>query len=637
MVGYALSGFVDGFFRGREMKNSWDDRKLDRERQTSLDKMAKERHGAIMAKYGREAADWDRANRLLEAELGVLGRAADAASAGVQTAGGAAKDARDGFVSPKSPPMSIGAVPAGTPLRGEAVPNEALARGMNDIDYGQGRVDPRLARAVGLGVVRPNQETGVAPQASPESGLVRRLADGTIVAPAPSAAIADELYQQGPVGARFISPDRQVQPSTPPSLDNPRAAIEAQIREAAAAEIERRRRESQPNYSHQFLQPGGLGADIAEIGRRVPRALGGVAEQAANAVNAVVNPYVRYATGYEFPTTSGAPRASGPVPAAAQPAEAGLASPSAAPATAPQLDPANPVPPMRAAVPPDATPKEAQAAAGAAAAVNETVPAPSADAARAAAASLGVDPGDKVTSAQYERASQSFMDRYLEVGAPMVIEHYLRTGQTEKAQRFMEFIDTAQTRQNMKDWGVAAAAIAVGNVDKAANTIVGAMKRMDYFDEGTELVRDKSGVMRDKDGNATGVRLVFKDTKSGTTFEQIYENMEDAIALGMSLMDPMTAFEQMQERAAAQREASLGLQEKALKAQSEAEKWIGSRYSEILEASKQLDGTFAKTSEQAMREAMDAYRLLQRGLSGKDEPETAPVDPNRDPNTNYRE
>ena len=44
MSGYAVSGFVDGFFKGRDWRDGKEDRKLDRERQKKLDEMGAERH-----------------------------------------------------------------------------------------------------------------------------------------------------------------------------------------------------------------------------------------------------------------------------------------------------------------------------------------------------------------------------------------------------------------------------------------------------------------------------------------------------------------------------------------------------------------------------------------------------------------
>lgn len=652
MVGYALSGLVDGFFRGREVKHAWEDRKLDRERQTRLDAMEAERHAAIMGRYGREAADWDRANRLRQAETDANAAAwaateeawaADAA--GVQTTAGAAAGAGDSAAPPAAPPplglrdgapapgsrfstMMDRTSPAGelaaraeaeagktvrrptdAPLsrpdmgrdpeqpaaaadmparpdpREESLRDAVFGLGQDAVGYGQARVDPRLARAVGLGLMppaagAPSGDGRTAPAAGP-----RRLPDGTTVIPAPSPAIADELYQQGPVGARFL----------PPAAGAPTQGAAAGAAATAGRTV---------------YVPGQGNVQISEPSRDEIDAKAADARAASGAqwrgvVQAIAAPIISVGDAINGNPNLG-PNGMGlaaATPARHRPDEMAARAANAPRPAAPQLDPANPVPPMRAAAAKGASPEEARAAAAGAEAINSAVSAPTSDAARTAVVEAGVKPGREITEAQYERASKSFMDRYLEVGAPMMVEHYLKNGQTDKAVAFMAFIDSVQARENMKDWGVAAAAIAVGNVDKAADTILTAMERMDYFDDGTEVVRDQSGVIRDKDGNATGMKLTFRDTKTGTTFEQTFENMDDAISLGMTLMDPALAFEKMEAQAEAQRAAAIGLQEKAITAAQEQRKQVIDFAKTILTESKGLDGKFAITPEEALRQA----------------------------------
>ncbi|MEO9629575.1 MAG: hypothetical protein ABJG14_03955, partial [Sulfitobacter sp.] len=51
----AVTGFVDGYFKGRDWRDGKEDRRLDRERQERLDKLAKEKHGALMDQYAQMA------------------------------------------------------------------------------------------------------------------------------------------------------------------------------------------------------------------------------------------------------------------------------------------------------------------------------------------------------------------------------------------------------------------------------------------------------------------------------------------------------------------------------------------------------------------------------------------------------
>lgn len=685
MVGYAVHGFVDGFFKGRDKKFEWEDRDRDYERQQRLDKMAEERHAAIMARYGREAADWDRANRMRNAELGILDEAYDAtvASGGepVQTTAGAAADAEKGPKGPApaddprvtalgadlaaipAPPMTsfAGMMERTTPAeelaaRAEKEGHKTPRRARTTVEDAPGSVpyDPANVQAsmlrngdparvapvvmappaapaaaggppLGAQPGAPDVRLGPSDQLRADAAVGRQVIPSrgmpqnpqlVTQGPGPTGTIPRELYELGAIAPRYQDgppgmatqqrqtyvPGRGPVPASPAD-DMGRAEVEERWRRQVEEDFQRRQEARAPNPDHQFMQPGGMVADAAEAGKRVAqageRAIGGVFELGANTVNNLINPYVRYATGYEFPTTDGRQSPS------AQPAQA--APSPAAPQTgaeAPQLDPANPVPPMRAAARKGASPAEEATVEAVEDAVNSgAVSPPAADAARATTQELGVSPGKPMSESQYQRAEKSFMDRYMEVGAPMVLEHYVKTGQFAKAEAFQQFLDTATVRENMKDWGRAAAAIAAGDVDTALNTVLDAYKRMDYFNDTTEIVRKDSGVVYDKDGNAAGVKLVFRDPNTGTTFEQVYDDMDDAISLGMTLMDPLTSFEHMQQRAEQQRQYELGLAEMARENAKMAQERIDEFTKMILDNSKDEIGRPTITVEEAVAQA----------------------------------
>lgn len=268
-------------------------------------------------------------------------------------------------------------------------------------------------------------------------------------------------------------------------------------------------------------------------------------------------------------------------------------------------------PPPSVPVKATATPKEKQAAATAVETLDASASPAVKDATVAATQAMGVKPGQKtISDAQYERAADSFTDRWMEVGAPRYVEALIRAGQFDKVEKFQEFMQSQETRAGMRDWSIAAAAATLGDIDRFGDHIVSAYNRIGYFPDGMELDKEASGFTRDKNGEVNGAKLTFRDTATGQTFEQVFSGPDDLIKTGITLLAPENAFEyywKQQEAAAKGAIWALERVDKEKKAQQEAN-------AAVLEAATKMvsDSLGQITLDQAIEQVLAAREQIAR-------------------------
>jgi hypothetical protein len=343
-----------------------------------------------------------------------------------------------------------------------------------------------------------------------------------------------------------------------------------------------------PNYDHDYGES--LGPDAMEVLRSSNKALSvagdyvqGGWDTLANGLNSGVNAVTGYVTGGaapQIPMLGQEPEQQaqppGPQPMGAEsPALSGLApdpiAGNAAPGASTSISPA----PITGNAPTSAAPGVKAAADVAATTLADTA-SPAIAAAAASAPStpipIGIRPADKVPPARRDAAAKSFIEHYMEVGAPMVLEEYLRRGDMQKAQEFQEFLANEETKLGMESWAKAAFAATVGDMDTFADEILNAYNRLDYFPDGTTVVKEKSGFTYGKDGNPSGAKLTFRDEATGDTWEQVYSDPNDLIKMGITLLTPDKAFEHYSAQVAADQAAKAAAGEAAKKTSDEAAK-----------------------------------------------------------------
>jgi len=630
---YGIAGLVDGFVNGRNIRNGWQDRKDNKERQKRLDDLtftqdarAAEEHGKRMRVYDENATDWQRTHDDNEA---------------MRTAGQAAVDAANAAMGAQDPGEVVMATPVQTTAStsGSTAPGPVESVAAN-LGIPMGAIPNRTADSM------PSPEEMMrryGTNGQPEGGKFAVRADATgntgvqggaagmlpagasqpeyIIGKAPSAAIADELYQQGPAGVRYIPNPNYRAPQPPAAAPSsgigwgatdtvdPRAYGAAYMGGNAAETM-------RPDYNHNFgLDGPGLPSDAAEIAKRGVAAAGNVATKVAGIPGAAgdamapsMNAALNYITGHQRPAAA---------PAKTGPEGMKALSDTFKAATDPTKQPAVGLGPRKSNASANAAPETKAMAETATNAMAEAATPAIKAAAEASAKSgpaLGVKPSDAVTEPQRKRAAASFIDQYMKVGAPIVLEEMLKQGQFEKAQKFQEFLDQTQTKAGMENWARAAFAANVGDMDTFADEIMEAYNRLDYFPDGTTIVKEASGFTYDKTGKISGAKITFKDGQTGNTFDQVFSDPNDLVRLGITLLAPENAFEHYaaQEQGTAKTEADRAAAAK--KAAIESEAALTKR---IDEATKLI---FEKTVDEMGNPTLsyaDARKMAEREIRGK--------------------
>lgn len=575
---YGIAGFVDGFIDGRDTRNRWEDRKREIERQKRFDeiavgqdKRAAEEHARRMKILDTEISETEREIARRNEMEGIFSDAADAASASME--------ADQAAPLPAAPPAASG-VPS-APATGASLPLGLPSPGAGAADAFQRRVplaglqaqaaaQPALPASLPLG--RPGKSSGVSPPAS----LVAAASKGPVRAPtsAPSARQivpamglpSDPVLQtQGPGPTGMISPELYEKGILPRRFTQDPAIAPKPTAEQAAAKAAA---EAEEANKRQKMMLSGL-SEIPGSAYKTIR------EQASAKLAAMQSPDAGkpIAAGSAGPTVASAPKAQ--VPASAPPLVRGLAD-TAMKAMAETATPA-----MQAA----------------SASASASMPAPA--------------KGGAKSPASQEKYAKGFMDHYMEKGAPMVIEALMKRGEFDKALAFQEFLSRQQTKAGMDDWAKAAFAASTGDMDTFSKHIMSAYNRLDYFGDDTTIVEDQSGFTSDKAGNITGAKITFRDEKTGNTFDQVFSDPNDLVRLGITLLAPEQAFEYYHQQQQAAAQAAMGLTpkeaaESAAKKESEMAKRVDDIAKTIYEGSKQLDGTYSLTYEEARRQATAA-------------------------------
>ena len=580
MVGYAVSSFVDGFFKGRDWRDAKDQRKKDEERQARLDKMNEDLHGLRLREFGlreeefglrredimRQRAEQDRLLKL-QAEDDAFRASVMATAPGATAAAPTAADMG----------LSLGVTPGSAP----AAPQYRSAAPTPQLGFGAMGATPTVQGGGGADAARggPNTDTLTAPAEAvrPIVPAMPMPSNPVLVTtgPGPTGGGITELYDMGILPRRYVQDPMAAKPAAPAPA-RPASGI-AEAEAAIRGQVAQALQPYQPDYDRKFFQPGGLVGDVREIGNRVgPAALGALydtAATAANTVNTVINPAVNYATGYEFPTIETAPKpVSSPYSRANK--DAGLGGTTATGAT-----PA----PVSAA---EKTSAASQPAAAGAAAGKEAVALTFGD--------LGLKPGERYTEKQVQTAAERTMQWFYETAAPRFLEHYVSTGQMDKATAYAEILESRAGKKAQERRASAAFKFINGDIDGWATDTLDAFKAYGYVDPTFDIDEEATGIIRDENGGFAGGRVVFKDRKTGNTMEKLFQTEDEMYNYGMVMTDPATVVD-------------LKSQTQEQGALTDVQKRVLDDANEILKTNeaRALQGLPAITEEEAMQMAMN--------------------------------
>lgn len=597
---YGIAGFVEGFMGGVDKRYEWKDRKRNQERQDKLDAMDADMQERRLKLLDQQIASNDLSmeeSRRAAAEAaemrGVFSGAVDATNASMGAAdsaapGAVAVPATPGATSGLPPPMGI--LPMGIPEGPESRPKVApplmpSAAELREKAAQSGQT-PGVVNAPVVGPAGgPVPGSGSAPSATPSTpympprGLPGVFPDGPPAPPVTGAYPAAAARPVDNSAADFVAAKAGGDPVADFIAMPKKAEAEAAAEKRAAQDMELERNRRVRDEDGPIPLAWRKEADDA-IGKMTreraaatpPVAITGAAVPPTRENAAALKADPKTALSDAWQNATKPPRIDpmkGKAPASARPIVRGLADTAA----------------------------EAMAA--------TTSPAMEATAA-AASKGLPDTAGKKApTEATRNKYAGDFMDHYREVGAPMVYEALISKGEFAKADAFRQFLDSDATKAGMENWARAAFAASVGDMDTFADEIMEAYDRLDYFPDGTTIVREESGFTKDKAGNITGAKLTFKDEKTGNTFDQVFTDPNDLVRMGITLLAPEQAFEYYFEQQQAAAETARGVQKDQSEADKDQQKRVDDVAKMIFENSKDISGIPQISYGEAVKQAQE--------------------------------
>ena len=628
-IGSGLAAAVNGFIDGRQVKHGWEDRKINQKRQTRLDELreaaevrAEESHdldmeaGGLMNSARRQAIragdrEWDDQNRYraaVDADLALAEKAMRAPDlsaqldpATVSTSGGGGLLAQQIADAQRA---------ATTPALGAVRPAAADDRAQAIAEHRAGMPAP-AAGAVSLGAVRPAQQDDRA-QAIEEFRTGRATPGG----PRP-------LASTGYVDLMRVRPDGMfIANRAPQTDDEKRALLEAAKagKLATSQEREAQQREIDANTAldmpYEWGAQGNLVGDLDRVGRLGQRAandtLARAGEMAVNGavsgiqnLNAPLQALSRYATGEDH---IGAPQrvdlnSDGKRESTATPIAESWGAIRAEPQ--PKAKAAAPAPKHAPAAAGDAAPESAKVVASTAAkavdAVADSQPSVKAAIEAVPAKDLGVSRSKPMTAPQREKAGRTLMESYIATGAPNVTRELIRQGRLDDAKKFDAWVKDSRAADGMAAWGRGIFAALQGDADSAAESFMDAYNASGYFDDGMDVVKEKSTLIKNDAGDVVGVTLTMRNQATGEEITDT-DSIDGFIQKAAWITSPEKAFEASQARLAAQQEALLKAEEERRKV---ATRLVETDYAKTIDLARDM---FAKSQAQA-KEAREAAML----------------------------
>lgn len=575
-LGTGIAAFVNGFVGGREIKHGWEDRKDKKEWDKKLQEFeiaaqerTAERHGWARDTHGLNMADGrlrlNTAQQIYDDNQDIrqaMSEADEAARAGmVEPAGGA--EAPAGAIPVSTGPQPMGAV---APQPGAAAQEGAL-----------GAVPASTGVDVPANATRAPE--GAQGGAQP---LFAQTPDGKVFAQRPPRDAQEK--------AQIAQAAKEGRLAQNPAEAGRQAEID-RIGEARATN--RLYNTLAPNPEHEYFEPGGVGADVVEGTKAAARARLGAQDMALGALggaanmvaNRPVNAITRWATGRDFgefgqPDWSGGANDAMPAPRAPAPKGADASKQATVDAAAEVVDEIGQSPSQQAA---------------------------------AEGVELGAQPGRPISPAQRKEKGIEYGESWIKNGAPRLEQEYLRKGMLAEADQVRAFVENRQVQAGIKSWGQAVFAVLNGDDEGAFDALTDAYNSRGYFEDGLEIVKDQSSLIRDDKGKTVGVRLAFRNQETGeVTVSE--DRIENVIQNGLWLMSPEKAMENMLAQQAA-------MQKQMVEIEAENRKTAGRLIEKDFDAINQAALKIMETSKdiatgQPTISYEEALRIAQEGRSG---------------------
>jgi hypothetical protein len=506
-----LGSFIQGAFSGYEYGENVKDRKTQRERD-------KENYDWTREGRDQQRTDWDNANATNERNRREQARTDAAASEERSVLAAAGQRATESFNTAPTPDAGPEQAPLDAQAAIEATEAQPAQVGRSVmIDGPQMQQPPQQVQAPVAPQAEQGRQSQLAEQAAMLGEDMRGYGPGMVDPQAYDAA------QSAPQGGRSVMQPSKMQDQQIPAdvsdamIDDvygrlgpmpTDADMNAQIAQASAGQT--------PAIQAQ-VQADAV-AQQAQQAQQTQQAESDRAQQATESAS------------FRRAVTAAPPSRPAPAPAAAMPAAPAPAQslPEAA-ATAVEGQTAEQMHDTAVNAPVD------QGGAPSVAIAAETAP-------TAGRGVLGEDGPVKTTEAQRTRAVTSFLDHYAETAVPEIVQFYASRGDIERAEAFETWATSREARGTMESWAKSVHAASIGD-DEAFLDHLG--DTFNSFDDGYEVVRDKSGFDRDEEGKIAGATVTFKNTQTGETFERKFEDQADIIEMGIYAMAPERIFDHL--------------------------------------------------------------------------------------------
>lgn len=133
---------------------------------------------------------------------------------------------------------------------------------------------------------------------------------------------------------------------------------------------------------------------------------------------------------------------------------------------------------------------------------------------------LGAKPGTPMSKPQQKKMAKTYMQSYRENGAPIVMQTLLKQGRVQEAQEFDAFMRSQQAQDGMDMWMRGVVAAQIGDIDTAVDHLADAYNNAGYFNDGYEVLKDQSELIRDESGEVVGLKLAMRHTATGQVSTQ---------------------------------------------------------------------------------------------------------------------
>jgi len=149
-----------------------------------------------------------------------------------------------------------------------------------------------------------------------------------------------------------------------------------------------------------------------------------------------------------------------------------------------------------------------------------------------------------IDDARKGRVSDSFIETYQRVAVPQIMEHYLRTGNIDKARSFDTWIKTTEAENLQRDFGRLTYSLAIGDLDSSLDHLT---EMYESINDGYSVNREQSRFETYENGQPSKLVVVVEDAE-GNQFDWVVEDQGDLAAQVLGVVNPQAAHEYLLER-----------------------------------------------------------------------------------------